>query len=112
MRCISDNVKYGASAAAGEPFQTFYLLAAETGMRLGELCALRVGSLHLGPGVILVRHSSWHGRVSSTKSKRARVFRLSPNLVRNLIIHVAPVAQNPEAFVFRTKHGRRGLETM
>src|SRR5262249_12617930 len=92
-------------SAAEEPFATFYWLAAETGMRLGELCALRVSALHLNVGVIIVRYSSWHGRVSSTKSKRPRVFRLSPCLVRKLVEQIAPVAGNPGAFVFRSKHG-------
>lgn len=80
-------------ATADEPFKTFYWLAAETGMRLGELCALRVSSLHLDAGVIVVRYSSWHGRVSSTKSKRPRVFRLSPQLVRRLIEQIAAVKE-------------------
>jgi len=92
-------------SAAEEPFKTFYWLAAETGMRLGELCAMRVGALHLDVGVIVVRYSSWHGRVSSTKSKRPRVFRLSPRLVRKLVEHIAPVVGDPEAFVFRTRCG-------
>lgn len=92
-------------SAAEEPFKTFYWLAAETGMRLGELCAIRVGALHLDVGVIVVRYSSWHGRVSSTKSKRPRVLRLSPHLVRQLVEHIAPVVGDPEAFVFRTRYG-------
>lgn len=92
-------------AAAEEPYKTFYWLAAETGMRLGELCALHVGALHLGPGVIVVRYSAWHGRISATKSKKPRVFRLSPGLVRRLTEQVHPVAGNPEAFVFRTSKG-------
>lgn len=92
-------------ARAKEPFNTFYWLAAETGMRLGELCALRVGALHLGVNVIIVRSSCWHGRVSSTKSKKPRVFQLSAGLVRNLVEQIASVSGNSEAFVFRSKHG-------
>jgi integrase len=34
-------------AAAGEPYKTFYWLAAETGMRAGELCGLRIEDLIL-----------------------------------------------------------------
>src|SRR5690349_970549 len=91
--------------AADEPFRTFVWLAAETGMRLAELCALRIGALHFGAGVIVVRYSSWHGRIGTTKSKCPRVFRLSPRLVRKLVEQVARVAGNPEAFVFRSKNG-------
>jgi integrase len=91
-------------AEAEEPFKTFYLLAAETGMRLGELCALKVGSLHLEQAVIVVRYSAWHGRISSTKSKRPRIFRLSHQLVRQLTEQIAGVKGDPEAFVFRTKN--------
>lgn len=92
-------------ATAKGTFKTFYWLAAETGMRLGELCALHVGALDLKVGVIVVRHSSWHGHVGSTKSKRPRTFRLSPGLVTNLQQQIKPVARNSDAFVFRTKNG-------
>lgn len=87
------------------PHRAFYWLASETGMRLGELCALKVGSLHLNIGVISVRYSAWHGKVGSTKSKRPRVFRLSPQLAALLSEQIQPVAGDPDAFVFRTKNG-------
>ena len=46
--------------AADEPFKTFYWLAIETGMRAGELCALRAEDV--APGRLRVRQSVWRGK--------------------------------------------------
>jgi integrase len=49
-------------AAAKEPYRTFYGLAAETGLRPGELCGLTVDDLNLEQGILQVRQSSWRGQ--------------------------------------------------
>lgn len=56
-------------AAAEEPYRTFYWLAAETGMRAGELCALRVEDLDLEQGQVSVDQSAWHGRISIRRAR-------------------------------------------
>ena len=45
--------------AANEPYKTFYSILAETGIRGGEICALRVADLDLEGNVIYVRQSVW-----------------------------------------------------
>jgi integrase len=54
-------------AAANEPFKTMFWLAAETGMRTGEIRALELSDVV--PGFLRVRKSVWHGHVTSTKNE-------------------------------------------
>jgi integrase len=53
-------------AAAEEPFKTFFWLAAETGMRIGELLGLRWEDVR--EGKVQVRQSVWNGQIGSPKS--------------------------------------------
>lgn len=85
--------------------RTFYWLAAETGMRLGELCALHVKEINFSKGVLIVRYSAWQGHLGTTKRKKPREFRLSTRLLRRLADEIAPVSNDSEAFVFRTSKG-------
>src|SRR5262249_37202809 len=57
--------------AASEPYRTFYWLAAETGMRAGELCGLRVDDLDLERGLVHVRQSVWRGKLQEPKTETA-----------------------------------------
>jgi integrase len=71
--------------AANEPYRTFYSLAAETGLRSGELCALRVEDVDFAGALVRVRQSVWHGRVQTVKSlKGNRELAISPELVEHL----------------------------
>jgi len=71
-------------AAAQDPHHSFYLLAAETGLRAGELCALRWSDIDFAVGMVTAQRSVWHGRVTDTKGRRARRFAISPALVAKL----------------------------
>ncbi len=73
-------------SAATEPHRTLYLLAAETGMRAGELCALRWSDIDFALGVVFARRSVWHGAFSDTKSRRVRRFAISSALAARLNI--------------------------
>ena len=53
--------------SACEPYGTFYSILAETGIRGGEICALRVADLDLENAVIHVRQSVWRGQVQTVK---------------------------------------------
>ena len=68
--------------AAQEPFKTMFWLAAETGMRTGEIRALEVTDVV--PGFLRVRKSVWHGHVTATKNGKERVFPISPLLEARL----------------------------
>jgi integrase len=59
--------------------QTFFWLAAETGLRAGELTGLCVGDVE--PDRITVSQSVWHGTVQSPKTNNAlRTIAVSPQL--------------------------------
>jgi integrase len=91
-------------ANANEPHRTFYWVLGETGMRLGECCGLKVSSLKLDLEMIVVRWSAWHGKMGSTKSKRPRVFSISPKLTARLREMIEPIKDTPDAFLFASKN--------
>lgn len=67
--------------AAQEPYKTFFWLAAETGMRAGELCALRWEDVDVEKGIVQVRCSAWRGRIGSPKTETGqRTFAISSRL--------------------------------
>lgn len=53
-------------------YKMLFHLAGYTGMRCGELCALRVEDVKLEHGVIEVTRSVWHGIEGPTKTKAGR----------------------------------------
>jgi len=90
--------------AAKEPFRTFFWIIAETGIRLGEACALRPCDFQLDLQVVVIQRSAWRAvHVGSTKVKRARIFSLSPYLAAHLRTFMA--ARGEDAFLFQRKDG-------
>lgn len=68
-----------------EPWKSFFWLAAETGMRVGELCGLRTCDVDCGECVVRVRQSVWRGKTGTPKSARGvRTFCISPRLAAHL----------------------------
>src|SRR6266436_1702140 len=93
-------------AAAPEPYQTFYWLAVETGMRAGELCGLRVCDFDLERGLVSVRQSVWRGKVQSPKSENAiRCFALSPRLLAHIADSLKRWKPNEKGLFFATRNG-------
>lgn len=93
-------------AAAPEPYRTFYWLAAETGMRAGELCGVRVDDLDLNRSLVNVRQSVWHGKLQDPKSENAvRTFAISSRLREHLSVFMAGWRPNQERLVFATRNG-------
>ena len=89
-----------------EPYRTFYWLAAETGLRAGELCGLRVCDLALQAGRLEVRQSVWRGRVQSPKTENAyRTLALSSDLVEHLGKFVLKLTPNERGLLFVTRNG-------
>jgi integrase len=68
--------------ATPEPFKTMFWLAAETGMRTGEIRALERTDIE--SGFLRIRKSVWHGHVTGTKNGKERVFPISPALEARL----------------------------
>jgi integrase len=58
--------------AAPGKYKALFHLAGHTGMRCGELCALRVEDLKLEHGVIVVTRSVWNGIEGPTKTRAGR----------------------------------------
>jgi len=92
--------------AAPEPYFTFYWIAAETGMRAGELCGLRISDFDLGRRLVRVNRSVWRGKSQSTKSEhRDRCFALSPLLCAHLAEYFAQWKPNESGWLFATRLG-------
>jgi len=92
-------------SAAGEPYQTFYWLAVETGMRAGELCGLTMGDVDFDRGRIRVRQSVWHGKIGEPKTGNAtRSFALSAMLLERLRTRAAGWSK-PDELLFKTRNG-------
>jgi len=87
--------------ASPEPYRTFYWLAAETGLRAGELCGLRW--CDIGTDSLQVRQTVWRGKTQTPKSRAAkRPVALSPHLAAVLSMQRAT---DPGQLIFRTKKG-------
>ena len=92
--------------SAKEPERMFYRLAAETGMRSGEICGLRVDDLDLSGCVVHVGQSVWHGRVQSPKTETAyRAIAVSPNLAAHLRRFLESWRPNEKRLLFATRNG-------
>jgi len=87
------------------PYDTVYWLVAETGIRRGELCALNVDDVKLDHRVLIVRKSCWGTKITTTKSQRPRLCKLSPELTERLQKFVAH--RQPDQPLFLTKEGKR-----
>lgn len=92
--------------AAEEPYRTFYWLLAETGLRAGELCGLRVEDLDLENPAVRVRQSVWRGRTQPPKSAAAyREAAISPELAGHLAGYVRSWRPNSKRLLFATRNG-------
>ncbi len=83
-------------ASTNEPFRTMFWLAAETGMRTGEIRALEISDL--APGFLRIRKSVWHGHVTAPKNGKERVFPISPALETRLRTAARGRPDNPLLF--------------
>ncbi len=92
--------------AAPEPYLTLYWIAAETGMRAGELCGLRIGDFDRDRRLVRVNRSVWRGKSQSTKSEhRDRCFALSPHLCAHLAESFSHWKPNEGGWLFATRFG-------
>ena len=92
--------------AAKEPERTLYWLAAETGMRGGELCGLQISDFDFERSLVRVNRSVWRGKVQSTKSEHPdRCFALSPQLVHHLVEYLKRWTPNEKGWLFATRNG-------
>lgn len=100
--------------------KVFYWLAAETGMRAGELAGLRISDI--GPDRITVNQSVWHGKAQSPKTESAvRTIALSPQLStlvhqhargRSGLLFTSSTGSPWDMNVYRERKLRRHLEAL
>ena len=95
----------GLLASLPEPSRSLAWLLVLTGLRIGELLALRWRDVDLSLGVLHVRRTLYEGRFDEPKSKRSRrTVPLAPKGVEILSARKPGVVQ-PEALVFGTALG-------
>jgi integrase len=89
-----------------KPCRTLYRLAAETGLRAGELCGLRIDDVDLSGGVLHVRQSVWRGKFQTPKTENAhRMVELSAQLIAHLKEYVSELRADGGRLLFATKNG-------
>jgi integrase len=74
-------------AAVDEDWRTMALVALRTGMRMGELIALRWQDIDLVAGKLTVRQNAVKGKIGAPKSGKAREIPLSAEIVAALKSH-------------------------
>jgi integrase len=85
-----------------EPFWLpFFLTTFLTGMRLGELCALRWKDIDFQAGVIHVRRSMWNGIEGTPKNGKTRKIPMHPQVAAALL----PKLGKKDDFVFKAVGG-------
>jgi integrase len=94
-------------AASKEPTRTIILLATMTGLRIGEILALRWGRIDLLRGTLLVAETCYKGHFGTPKTRASkREVPLAPVVVRELKEHYSrSVDHSPIALVFATNQG-------
>ncbi len=70
-----------AVAAAEPKWSAMFTLALRTGLRRGEIFALKWGDIDFERRVVDVRHSVYRGRLGSTKGNRSRSIPLSADVI-------------------------------
>jgi len=92
--------------ASPEPYRTFYGLAAETGLRAGELCGITLDDLDLERRFLFVRQSAWRGKLGDPKTESSiRVVELSAQASEHLSQFIHSWRPNERRLLFATKNG-------
>jgi len=92
--------------AAKEPYRTFYGLAAETGLRPGEVCGLTVDDLDLDRGLLQVQRGAWRGKLGDPKTDDSiRVVELSTQACEHLKMFLKSWRPNERRLLFSTRNG-------
>lgn len=92
---------------APEPERTLYWLAAETGLRAGELFGLRAQDVNPTKASVTVHQAVWNRKVQAPKTDNAnREFALSPDLAHHLATFLKSWRPNPLQLLFTSNTGR------
>ena len=100
-RCFTASEVTSILAAASGQDKSLFTLAAETGMRAGELYGLRVEDIDFARSIVHVRRSMWNGQAQTPKTSNAyRAIDVQPYVTEMLKQHLAG---RQTGFVFLTK---------
>jgi integrase len=94
-------------AASNEPLRTIIVLATMTGLRIGEILALRWGRIDLLRGTLRVAGDCYNGHFGSPKTRASRrEVPLAPAVVRELKnLYSRSAEHSPDASVFAKNQG-------
>ena len=94
-------------AACKDPARTIVVLATMTGLRIGEILALRWGRINFIGETLLVAETCYMGHFGTPKTRASRrEVPLSPAVVQTMKAHYSRSADHsPEALVFSTRQG-------
>jgi len=91
-------------AASTDDERVFYWLAAETGLRAGELAALMLSDVN--PDSVTVNQAVWNGKISTPKTQNAlRTIAVSPQLAKLLAEQIERQKQKAHQFLFSSSTG-------
>jgi integrase len=93
------------TASLNEPARSITLLLVLTGLRVGELLALRWGSIDLNARLLRVCEAVYDGHFDQPKTKRsARAIPIGTETAE-ILAALRPVAVDPKSLVFGTREG-------
>jgi integrase len=94
-------------AASEEPVRTIVLLATMTGLRIGEILALRWGRVNLTQGTLRVEETCYYGHFGTPKTQASRrEVPLPSTVVEALLAHRSRSRNTSgEALIFCTREG-------
>jgi integrase len=91
-------------AAAAEPWKTLYWVVIETGLRIGEVLALRFKNVDVEGQILSVERSAWEGKTDTPKTKTGiRRIPLSCSLTSRLSVLCQKKCS--DCFIFSSKRG-------
>jgi integrase len=92
---------------AQEPWRTFFVLLAMTGMRAGEALGLQWGDVDFDHKCIHIRRSAWYGKAQSPKSRTSAAPITLPDALASVLrTYKEKWKLNPDGFLFTTRNGR------
>lgn len=93
------------TAAVNEPARSIMLLLVLTGLRIGELLALRWGNIHLDARFLRVCQTVYDGHFDQPKTKRSmRTIPIGMETAEVFAV-MRPVAVDPRTLIFATREG-------
>jgi integrase len=92
-------------AALEEPARTMVLVGVLTGLRIGEILALRWRDVDFSSGEIRVEQACYRGLIGTPKTKGSRRTLPMPNSLKDVLKRLSEKSASGELLVFHTRNG-------